>query len=112
MALDWLTTPPIALIILSALCVGIYWMAGRSAPREPDAGAKRQSYTGGEELAPAGARMSYQRFFRLALLFVVAHMAVLVVAILPRSFDARILATAYLIGLGVCLDVLIIRRET
>jgi NADH:ubiquinone oxidoreductase subunit 3 (subunit A) len=108
--MTWLPSPPIALGIFMGLAALIYWLGGILAPRGKDSPGKHISYTGGEELEAGAGPLSYQRFFRLALLFVVAHMAALVIAMLPRATDMRRLATIYLLGVAICLDVLIIRR--
>lgn len=110
MIADWIASPPVALALFLALGVLGYRWVGRRSPRGSDSPGKRQPYACGEDLSPTEIRLSYRRFFRLALMFVVVHMATLVVAFLPRSLDVRLLATGYLLGIGVCVDILI-RRD-
>ena len=107
MIADWIASPPFAMIIFLALAAGLYWLGGRWAPRGQDSVGKYLPYACGEDLSPDETRLSYQRFYRLALMFVVVHMATLVVAMLPMTLDARLLATIYLLGVAVCVDVLV-----
>ncbi len=109
--MNWLASPPVALAIFLGLTFLFFYLVGRRAPRGADTPGKLMTYTGGEDLEPSEERLSYQRFFRLALVFVVAHIAALVVALLPRDNSVRTLGTVYLLGLALCLDVLIIRRD-
>jgi NADH:ubiquinone oxidoreductase subunit 3 (subunit A) len=104
---DWLLAPPVAMLLFLGLGSLAYRFGGRLAPRGHESPGKRQPYACGEDLGPERARLSYQRFFRLALLFVVVHMATLVVATLPNDLSTRMLALVYLGGVGVCLLVLI-----
>jgi NADH:ubiquinone oxidoreductase subunit 3 (subunit A) len=130
----WLTHPLVVLLLCSGLGAGIYWLGGRLSPRaanasaeNPDANdsdlerssldcedmgtldisAKTLPYACGEDFVTEEARLSYGRFFRLALMFVVVHMGALVLALLPRAPDTRLLATGYLLGVAVCVDVLV-----
>lgn len=107
--MSWLASPPIALILFLGLTALLYGLGGRLAPRGKDTPGKRASYTGGKDLEAGASPLSYQRFFRLALLFIVVHIAVLVLAMLPRAADVRRLATFHLLGVAVCLDALVIR---
>lgn len=116
---DWLASPPVALALFLALAGGLYWLSGRWAARSEDSPGKHQPYACGEDLRSArpalpgvvsdqdGPQLSYHGFFRLALMFVVVHMATLLLAILPNTQDMRFLATAYLIGIAICVDVLV-----
>lgn len=107
----WIASPPVAGFLLTLLVVLVYRLSGRWAARGPDSTGKHLPYACGEDFGPETAGLSYQRFFRLALMFVVVHMAVLVVALLPRVLGARMLATAYLLGVAICIDVLLVRED-
>jgi NADH:ubiquinone oxidoreductase subunit 3 (subunit A) len=98
--------PLVALIIFIALTLALYRWAGRIAARGAGTGAKRLPYACGQDLTPSGERLSYKRFFRLALMFIVVHMAALVAMLLPLVTQAPGLAIAYLLGTGVCVDIL------
>ena len=102
-----LLSPPVAACIFLALAYGIYRLGGALSPPGEEHPGKCEPYACGEDLGQPESRLSYQRFFRLALVFVVVHMAALVVATLPLQFDARLLATVYLAGVGVCVDILV-----
>ncbi len=105
--MDWLTSPPLALALFGLLAYGLYRWSGRIAPRgRDDEPGKIEPYAGGQELVPEEMELSYQRYFRLGLMFVVVHMAALVVAMLPLEGNAWVLAAAFLLGTGLCVDVL------
>jgi len=107
MLTDGLASPPVALVLYGVVAAGLYWAGGRIAPRGQDAPGKRMPYACGEDLNQGEARVSYRRFFRLALMFIVVHMGTLVVAMLPGGLPANLLATGYLVGMAVCVDVLV-----
>ena len=111
MTMDWLTSLPMALVLFLGLASLLFWVAGRWAPRGVDTPGKRQPYACGEDLSPARTRLSYQGFFRLALMFVIVHISALVLAMLPRAGNTRLLATAYLLGTAVCVDLLVAVRR-
>lgn len=104
---DWVSSPPIAFALFLGVAAMLHWLGGRWAARGEDTPGKRLPYACGEDLSPVETKLSYQRFFRLALMFVVIHMATLVAAMLPRQLDARLLVTVYLVGVAVCVDVLV-----
>jgi NADH:ubiquinone oxidoreductase subunit 3 (subunit A) len=102
-----LLNPVTAALIFAGFGAGLYWLGGHHAARGDDAPGKHLPYACGEDLPSSERRVSYQRFFRLALMFVVVHMATLVVAMLPLTLDARLLGTVYLVGVAICIDALI-----
>lgn len=106
MITSWLSSPPAALILFLMLVYGLYCLVGRYAARGPNARGKHSPYACGEDLAPDAIKLSYQGFFRLALMFVVAHMVTLVLATLSRVTEMRLLVTIYLLGVSVCVDIL------
>ncbi|MBM3187279.1 MAG: hypothetical protein FJZ90_00975 [Chloroflexi bacterium] len=110
MSVGWLTVP-MAIVAFAAVAVGLYRIGGRAAARGEPLEAKHLPYACGEDLSPEQVQLSYKRFFRLALMFVVVHMAALVVAMLPLALDTRVLATLYLLGVAVCVDVLVQGEE-
>jgi len=109
MIIDWLTNPVALLAPLLVLCVGLFKLAGRVQAKGTYSKGKREPYACGVDPALSESAISYHRFFRLALVFVVAHMAALVIAMLPREADVQLLATGYLIGAALCVDMLISR---
>ena len=103
---DWLASPLLVFLLALGLAAWLHWLGGRWSPRGEESPGKRMPYACGEDLGPTEARLSYQRFFRLALLFVIVHMATLVVVVLPHDVDGRVLATIFLLGVAVCVDAL------
>ncbi|MHB1318513.1 MAG: hypothetical protein ACYCYF_07850 [Anaerolineae bacterium] len=94
------------LVLFLGLGALIYRLAGRLAPGARDHAAKRQPYACGQDLAPAGEQLSYGRFFRLALLFIVAHIAALIAMLLSLAGTGWLLAVIYLAGVGICVQIL------
>ena len=111
MTLDWLTSLPMAFVLFMGLASLLFWVGGRWAPQGTDTPGKRQPYACGEDLSPSRTRLSYQGSFRLALMFVSVHISALVLAMLPRAGDTRLLATAYLLGAALCVDLLMATRR-
>lgn len=107
MSVGWFNNPMTGFVIFLGGAAGLHWLGGRWGARGQDAPGKYLPYACGEDLGPGEAQLSYQRFFRLALVFVTVHMAALIVALLPSSTDARLMATAYLLGVAVCVDILV-----
>jgi NADH:ubiquinone oxidoreductase subunit 3 (subunit A) len=96
-----LLSPPAAFIIFCLILAVVNRFLQRHAAVGPDHPDKHLPYSGGQMLPPEEVRLSYKRFFRLALLFGVAHVAVLVLATLPQARGAIWLGLFYLIGLSV-----------
>jgi NADH:ubiquinone oxidoreductase subunit 3 (subunit A) len=107
MSVSWIASPPVALGLFGLLAALIYWVGGRWGARGAESRGKREPYACGEDLDATEHQLSYQRFFRLGLAFVVVHLATLVIAMLPRELDSRLVATAYLIGVAICVEVLV-----
>jgi len=103
----WFSSPPVAFAVLSVAVAVLYWLSGRLAATGKDAPGKRLPYACGEDLLPGEARLSYRRFFRLALMFVVVHMGTLVIATLAGAREMRWLASGYLVGIVICVDALV-----
>jgi NADH:ubiquinone oxidoreductase subunit 3 (subunit A) len=103
----WTTMPILVFGLWLLGAAGLHWLGGKLAMPGAEMPEKHLPYACGEDVGQPEAQLSYRRFFRLALMFVVVHMATLVVALLPVAVDARILATFYLAGVAVCVDVLV-----
>ena len=108
---SWLMNPLVGGLVFLGLAYGLYWLGGRLQATGQDSPGKHLPYACGEDLGLEESRFSYQRFFRLALMFVVVHMATLVVAFLPTALEDRVLATVYMLGVAVCVDALVRRGE-
>jgi len=96
----------LAVTVFVLVSVGLYWVGGKLAPKGKDSPGKHMPYACGEDLPVVEERLSYQRFFRLALMFVMVHMATLVIAMLPTTMDTHLLAALYLLGVILCVDML------
>jgi len=101
-----MSTVLVGLLIFVAVGLALYRVGGRLAPGSSDQGAKRQPYACGQDLLPAGEQLSYGRFFRLALLFIVAHIAALIAMLLSLVGTSWMLALIYLAGVGFCVQIL------
>jgi NADH:ubiquinone oxidoreductase subunit 3 (subunit A) len=108
-----LLTPPVTMAVFMLLAFGLYRLGGSLAPdatshhqaeAHPD---KHVPYTGGEELpSPTRHHIGYRAFYRLALLFVLLHVAALVLSTLPSDPASDRLAILYLVGVGIGVFVL------
>ena len=98
---------PIAVCVFGAIAYGLYRLSSAVAARGRDEPGKHQPYACGEEMTPSGARLAYHAFFRLALVFGILHLATLVLSTLPRETTSYRVATAYVLGIGVSVLVLI-----
>ena len=77
MAQNILLNPVVAFIVFLAIGCGIYFLAGKMTAGEDVHHSRRQTYTGGEEVAPPEGQVRYHAFFWMALLFGILHMAAL-----------------------------------
>jgi NADH:ubiquinone oxidoreductase subunit 3 (subunit A) len=109
----FLLSPPVTIAVFLLLAYGLYRLGGKLAPDvdshhqvdvHPD---KHMTYTGGEELpSPSREQLGYRAFYRLALLFVLLHVAALVLSTLPSDSASDRLAVLYLLGVGIGVFVL------
>jgi hypothetical protein len=98
MVLDWLGSPPAALLIYG---LGLYGLL-RLLTRTP----RRSSlYAGGELHTDGRSAPGYRPFFVFALFFAVAHLGALILATAAPSSP---IAMIYLFGLGVSLVALML----
>ncbi len=104
MSTVWLN-PAIALGVFLMLAWGLYRLGGSLAAEGEPHPDKHRVYTGGEVNLPQARKVSYRAFFRLALMFSVLHVSVLVLSTLPPG-AAPYLAYFCLVGTGVSVLVL------
>lgn len=102
---------PITATVFTLLALGLYRLAGRIAAKSDPTADKHLPYTGGEPHSPVPARLGYHRFFKLALLFSILHVAALVLSTLPRVGASRRTALIYLAGIAVSVVALVERSE-
>ncbi|MHB1355097.1 MAG: NADH-quinone oxidoreductase subunit A [Anaerolineae bacterium] len=105
-SLDWIAVLPAALAGFMLLLAGLYWLSGRWSAKSSESPGKHLPYACGQDIVPASIKFSYHFFFHLALMFVVVHVASLVLATVSNESGMRLLATAYIIGIIICVDIL------
>jgi len=106
MEIHW-TLPIAALALYLAVAGALYWLGGRLATPGSESRGKHEPYACGEDLSASETQLSYSRFYRLALMFALVHMAALLLAGIRLVRDGRLLATAYLVGVAICVDILV-----
>lgn len=99
MVLDWLGSPPVALLIYGLGLYGLLRLLTTHAPR------RSSLYAGGELHTEGRSVPGYRPFFVFALFFAVAHLGALILATAGPSSPVAVL---YLLGLGVSLVALIL----
>ena len=97
----FLLCPPVAFIFFGLLLTLFYLWIQRHAAEGPDHPDKHLPYSGGQSLPPTEVRLSYEKFFRIALLFGIVHVAVLVLATLPLARGNAWLGLFYLAGISI-----------
>ncbi|MBN1246479.1 MAG: hypothetical protein JXC32_02420 [Anaerolineae bacterium] len=102
---------PITATVFTLLAFGLYRLAESLAAQGRHTEDKHLPYTGGEPHSPVPARLGYHRFFKLALLFSILHVAALVLSTLPRQGPSRQTALIYLAGIAVSVIALVERYE-
>jgi NADH:ubiquinone oxidoreductase subunit 3 (subunit A) len=96
-----LLSPPIAFILFGLVLTLFYLFIQRHAAKGPDHPDKHLPYSGGQKIPPVEVRLSYEKFFRIALLFGIAHVAVLVLATLTLAKGSVWLGLFYLLGISI-----------
>lgn len=104
--MNLLLSPPFAFIIFFFLVFFGYAFIQQHAAKGQDHADKHLPYSGGQRLPPTVVRLSYETFFRLGLLFGIAHVAVLVLATLPLSWASHRWGLLYLLGVSISAMVL------
>ena len=99
-------SPPAAFILFFILVSLGYALVQRHTAKGLDHPDKHLPYSGGQKLPPTEVRLSYEAFFRLALLFGIAHVAVLVLATLPLAWISHRIGLFYLAGISISAIVL------
>jgi NADH-quinone oxidoreductase subunit A len=83
--MEILLAPPLAFLVFLAIFTGVYFLAGRMAPKLTAVGGKLKSYACGEDFPGSKLQFGYRLFFFIALFFTMMHVAALVVATLPSG---------------------------
>jgi NADH:ubiquinone oxidoreductase subunit 3 (subunit A) len=106
-----LVSPPVAFLIFFGVLTAGYLFLQQHAAKGKDHPEKHLPYSGGQTLPPTEVRLSYKAFFRIGLLFGIAHVAVLVLALLPLDWGTHQIGLIYLAGISISAFVLA-RTET
>jgi len=104
-------SPPIAFLFFFLKLTLFYLWVQRFEADGTDHPDKHLPYSGGQKIPPVEVRLSYERFFRLGLLFGVAHVAVLVLATLTLAKGGLWLGLVYLLGISISVVALGHKKE-
>ncbi len=102
-------SPPILFAIfisLGGLMLGVGKLISAKGKENP---AKFIHYSCGEDLETPHLELNYHAFFRLALLFGILHIVVLVISTIPAKMDMKILSVIYIVGAAVSILILLER---
>lgn len=100
-------TPLILFIIFLALGVIFLIIGSRISEKGEDVPAKYIHYSCGEEMELPSLILNYRSFFRLALLFCVIHIVVLVISTIPSSAEPQLIPIVYIFAAGVSMLILL-----
>ena len=101
MILKLLISPPIAFIVFMVLLTLGYIFIRKRAAKGLDHPEKYLPYSGGQNIPPVEVRLSYEAFFRISLLFGIAHVAVLVLATLSLGQGLHWPGLLFLAGISI-----------
>ncbi len=101
-----LLSPPIVLGFFLLISYMLYWLGGRISARSEESLGKHEPYACGESLTPSKAQLSYHAFFRLALMFGILHVTVLVLSTVPMETISHRIALIYIAAVGISVFVL------
>jgi NADH:ubiquinone oxidoreductase subunit 3 (subunit A) len=104
-------SPPVAVVAYTLVVVALYGLGDVLSEKGAASVDKHLPYTGGELPTRSRDAYRYHAFFRLALLFVILHVAALVVSTLPTGGGFHRAALIYLAGVAVSVVVLMGREE-
>jgi NADH:ubiquinone oxidoreductase subunit 3 (subunit A) len=101
-----LISPPVAFIIFFVIVFLGNRFISKHASKGLDHPEKHLPYSGGQDIPPVEVRLSYESFFRLALLFGIAHVAVIILALISLGSRSPWLGLLYLAGVSISVFVL------
>jgi NADH:ubiquinone oxidoreductase subunit 3 (subunit A) len=102
--MDFLFSPPIAILVYIPLVLLIVWIGKKMAGPEKPSDLKSSIYGSGEEAPLYAAAPGYKPFFLIAFFFAILHLGMLVLGSSQFSLTSAI----YLIGLVIGLVALIL----
>lgn len=78
-------SPPIAFLVFLALFYLVYWLGSTMAPKMKKNKGELSMYACGEDIPAGKLQFGYRLFFFIALFFTMMHVAVLVLATIPKG---------------------------
>ena len=102
--MDFIVSPPIALLIYIPLILVIVWIGRQLAGSGKASISKSQTYGSGEEAPTYTAAPGYRPFFLGALFFAILHLGALVLGLSDLSTTSAV----YVIGLAIGLIALML----
>ncbi len=84
---DIIISPPIAFLILLAVCALVLFVSRLLAARGSDAKNKLNAYACGESMEENQAQPDYAQFFKFAFFFTIMHVVALMVATSPDGIS-------------------------
>jgi NADH-quinone oxidoreductase subunit A len=80
-----LLSPPVAFFVFLAAAAALYGLGKAMAPKMTKTGGRLTTYACGENIPGAKVQFGYRLFYFIALFFTMMHVAVLVIATVPRG---------------------------
>jgi len=107
----YLLTPPVAFIIILLMSWLLSFFSARIAykPKDTQEGTGK-AYACGEDTYDAMVRPDYSQFFIFAYFFTLAHVAVLIVATMPKG-EPDVFGIAFMYIVAVIISLLILFRR-
>lgn len=103
---NYLLNIPAAFLFFVIIFTVLYLFLIRNSAKGKDHPEKYLPYSGGQELPPSEARLSYQAYFRLGFLFGILHVAALMISTLPLKSSMMGFGIVYLLGISISAYVL------
>jgi NADH-quinone oxidoreductase subunit A len=98
---EWLFFPPIAFLLVLALCLLLSALLSRLSFKSKglDKEESRKAYACGEDISEHRVQVDYGQFFPFAFFFTILHVLALMVATVPaETIDSFFIAVVYILG--------------
>jgi NADH-quinone oxidoreductase subunit A len=106
---NFILYPPIAFFIIFAVVLLQGFFMGKMSAKGRELAGKRKAYASGEDVKEHRFQPDYRQFFSFAFFFTIMHVVALIVATVPKSPGAFILAE-FFIGIAAIGLVILFRR--
>lgn len=104
---DLMSSPAGAFIIFIVMGGLLLLFGKKHAAKGIESEGKTMHYSCGEDLGTPSFSLNYHRFFKLALLFGILHIAALMISTIPSVSVNVILPIVYLLGIGATMAILL-----